>query len=138
MITAEDIIGPWGHNLDLTPERRANISTHLIPAVWALQKRMSTDGVVFHENPLTKTEVSGQTLGGFRPQKCAQGAPMSNHKQGLAVDVYDPHNEIDAWCMAHLDVLEACGIWIEHPDATPHWSHWQCVPPRSGRRVFNP
>lgn len=138
MITVEDIIGPWDKSPDLTPERRANITRHLIPAVWALQQLAKADGIDFPANPLTSTCVSGQRYGGFRPQACSQGAARSNHKEGLAVDVYDPHNAVDQWCFANLDKLERCGIWIEHPDATPHWSHWQCVPPHSGKRVFNP
>ena len=137
-MTPSDVIGPWAQHADLTPARRLNIELRLIPAVNLLEQRMREDGFVFPVNPATLTGVSGKTFGGFRPQDCPQGAPLSNHKQGLGVDRYDPLNRIDDWCMAHLDVVAACGIWIEHPDATPGWSHWQCVPPKSGRRVFRP
>jgi hypothetical protein len=138
MLTYEDIAGPWENHADLTDERAGNIIQLLIPACSMLEERMRVDGVVFPVNPKTGTGVSGETFGGFRPQSCQTGAPKSNHKQGLAVDRYDPANEIDTWCMAHLDILEECGIWIEHPSKTPTWSHWQCVPPKSGRRVFLP
>jgi len=99
---------------------------------------MSADGVVFPINPATECGISGKTYGGFRPQSCPQGAAHSNHKLGLAVDRWDPLNRIDDWCMQHIEVLEECGIWIEHPDATPGWAHWQSVQPKSGRRVFLP
>lgn len=133
-----DVIGPHGASPDLTTARLANITDRLIPAVNLLEARMRAAGVVFPVNPATLTGVSGKTFGGFRPQACPQGAPKSNHKEGLAVDRFDPRGLIDAWCMANLGVLAACGIWIEHPDATAGWSHWQCVPPKSGRRVFLP
>ncbi len=138
MLTFEEVVGPWFSCDDLTAARIDNIRNRLLPAVWALEKIMHMDGVDFPINPATRSSVSGQTFGGFRPQSCPIGAPHSNHKEGLAVDRYDPHNAIDAWCMAHLDTLRECGIYLEHPDATPGWSHWQCVPPKSGRIVFRP
>lgn len=137
-MTPDDVIGPWDDSKDLTSERLENIRMRLIPAVNALEARMLADGFVFPVNPLTKTGVSGQTFGGFRPQECPCGAAKSNHKIGLAVDRYDPQGGIDAWCMKNLPILAECGIWLEHPDSTKGWSHWQCVPPKSGRRVFMP
>jgi hypothetical protein len=96
------------------------------------------DGVTFHINPKTGSIISGNTFGGFRPQNCPQGAPNSNHKEGLGGDLYDPDNEIDAWMLENQFVLEKLGIWIESPTATPSWAHLQIVPPRSGRRVYMP
>jgi hypothetical protein len=138
MITYDDIVGPWEAHPDLTPLRAANIRQRLLPACWALERLMRADGIEFPLNPVTGASVSGETLGGFRPQDARQGAPRSNHKEGLAVDRYDPDSEIDAWCLSHPAALVTCGIWIEHPESTPGWAHWQCVPPKSGRRVFRP
>lgn len=138
MITLEEYVGPWSSSPDWTDDRRANAHALLLPATWKLEKIMREAGIVFRDNPVTGSGVSGQTFGGFRPQACKIGAALSNHKQGLAVDRYDPAGEIDGWCMNNLDQLEACGIWIEAPNATIGWSHWQCVPPKSGRRVFQP
>lgn len=138
MITLDDYVGPWGNSLDWTPERRANAHSLLLPATWALEKIMREAGIVFRDSPVTHSGVSGKTYGGFRPQSCPQGAAHSSHKEGLAVDRYDPAGEIDAWCMNNLATLERCGIYIESPSKTVGWSHWQCVPPASGRRVFLP
>jgi len=138
MITLDEYVGPWANSPDWTDERRANAHALLLPATWALEKIMREAGIVFRDNPATGSGISGQTFGGFRPQSCPIGAPHSNHKEGLAVDRYDPAGEIDAWCMSNQHELERCGIWIEHPSATLHWSHWQCVSPKSGRRVFLP
>lgn len=99
---------------------------------------MVADGVVFPDNPKTGTGVSGEVYGGIRPQDCPIGAPHSNHKQGRAVDRFDPGDLIDNWCVAHQDRLLFHGIYIEHPSKTPGWSHWQAVPPPSGHTVFYP
>lgn len=137
MITLTQYAGPWLGSSDFTAERRAN-AERLLDAVNQLEARMVADGIVFPTNPATASNVSGRLYGGFRPQACTVGAAHSNHKEGRAVDRWDPLGKIDAWCMEHLDILEECGIWIEHPDRTIGWSHWQNVPPHSGRRVFYP
>ena len=137
MITLEQYVGIHKESTDWTAERQANAKV-LLDNCAGLEEEMVNSGVKFPVNPKTKTQVSGETFGGFRPQSCPIGAPNSNHKLGKAVDRYDPKGEIDAWCMAHLDRLEAHNIWLEHPDDTPGWSHWQSVGPKSGRRVFKP
>lgn len=137
MITIEQYFGKWIDHPDATPERKENAG-RLLVAVEKLEQLAIEDGIVFPDNPATGSGVSGQTYGGFRPQDCPQGAPHSSHKEGLAVDRYDPDNKIDDWCMANLGRLEQCGIYIEHPDSTPHWSHWTIKAPGSGHRVFYP
>ena len=52
--------------------------------------------------------------------------------------LFDPHEEIDAWCMANQEILELHGIYLEHPEKTPGWSHWTVRKPASGQRVFFP
>lgn len=139
MLTIDDILGPYGRNhRDITDDVLHAITRQLLPACWALEKRMRDAGIEFPINPATGTSVSGSGNGGFRPQDCRIGAPRSNHKLGLAVDRYDPTGAIDDWCFRNQHVLEECGIWLEHPDATPGWSHWQAIGPRSKARVFRP
>ena len=137
MITYEQYIGQHGQSKDLTPERREN-AIGLLASVNRLMESAIADGIQFLVNPATGSQISGRTYGGFRPQDCLQGAPKSNHKQGLGIDLYDPHGQIDAWCMANFAQLEDAGIWIEHPDATQGWSHWQAVAPKSGNRAYRP
>lgn len=138
MITFDHVVGKWADSCDLTAQRVANITGSLLPAVNHLLAWMIGDGITPKINPATRTYVSGQQYGGFRPQSCPEGAPHSAHKEGLAVDLYDPDGAIDAWCLTNLDKLEGCGIYIEHPDATRGWSHWTTRAPASGRRVFHP
>lgn len=63
-------------------------------------------------------------------------APTSKHMQCLAIDIEDEDKALQQWCMAHQDVLEELGLWMEHPRDTPTWCHLQIVPPGSGKRVF--
>lgn len=137
MITLNEYVGPHRESPDWTPTREQN-ATKLLAACAALEEEARADGVEFPINPATHSGVSGQTFGGFRPQDCPQGATNSSHKEGQAVDRYDPGNKIDAWCMAHQDRLVVHGIYIEHPSATPNWSHWTTRRPGSGNRVFYP
>lgn len=137
MLTIEEYVGVHQDSPDWTQERQDN-AARLCVAVNDLAAEMQALGVNFRINPTTGSVVSGQTYGGFRPQDCIQGAPNSSHKKGLAVDLYDPGGDIDCWLMKHVDKLEEYGIYIEHPDDTPHWSHWTIQPPGSGRHVFKP
>ena len=137
MITKAEYFGPHRGSSEITEELLENV-TDLLEAQAKLQGLAEAAGVHFPKNPKTGSLVSGATYGGWRPKSCSIGAPGSAHKQGLAVDLFDPHDEIDAWCMANLDVLEACGIYLEHPSKTPGWSHWSVKAPASGNRVFMP
>lgn len=67
-------------------------------------------------------------------------APSSKHLTGRAIDINDDEGDIDEWLMSDAGqaALTKIGLWIEHPAATKTWSHWQIVPPNSGRRVFYP
>jgi len=137
MITLDQYFGRWINHPDATPERKAN-AQKLLDACAALEFIAKDLGVKFYDNPATECCQSGDEYGGFRPQSCPIGAPHSAHKEGLAVDLFDPRNEIDAWCMANTAALRGCGICIEHPDTTPNWSHWTIRVPVSGHTVFYP
>lgn len=138
-ITINQYAGGHEASPDWTPERQANAQQLLLVCA-GLEEEMIADGIEFPDNPATGSGVGGafHGYGGFRPQNCQQGAPHSNHKEGLAVDRYDPHNAIDAWLMAHQDALERHGVYIEHPDSTIHWSHWSIRASGSGHHIFYP
>jgi hypothetical protein len=137
MITLAQYVGPHKDSPDWNLVRQGN-AKRLLEACAALEAEMVAEGIKFPDNPKTGSGVSGETFGGFRPQACPIGAPRSSHKDGLAVDRYDPAGQIDAWCMENIDRLEAHGICIEHPSKTPHWSHWTIKRPGSGKTVFYP
>jgi hypothetical protein len=107
----------------LTPEMYDNL-TKLVIAVNKLREA--------YGKPLTVSS-------GYRPaaaNAAAGGAKRSAHLSAEACDFSDPKGELDAWCMANLDKLEAWGLWLEHPDSTPTWTHVD-IRPRANR-VFKP
>lgn len=137
MITLEDYVGPHAGSASWNEDCQ-EAARDLLDRVNPLIKLMEQDGIVFLRNPNTGTLISGQTYGGFRPKNCPIGAPDSSHKQGMAVDLYDPVGEIDVWCMSNRDELENFDLYIEHPSATQGWCHLTTRAPRSGNRVFFP
>ena len=137
MIEYLEYVGKWASSPDLTEERKQN-ALLLLEACRKLEMEMLLDGVLFPNNPATGSGVSGTQYGGFRPQSCPEGAPRSAHKEGQAVDRYDPANAIDNWLLSHPDALVRHGIYIEHPDYSPKWSHWAVRAPGSGKHIFIP
>lgn len=135
MITVADVIGPWIKSPDLTAGRRKSIAD-LVPQVNALLAKAKAAGIPLPINPKTGTQVSGEQYGGFRPQTCSIGAPHSAHKEGMAVDIYDPTNALDAWITD--DVLRECGLYREGGNWTPGWTHLTTRRPGSGNRTFMP
>lgn len=132
MISLSDYFGPWLGHPDATPDRVDN-AEFLLEHV---NRLLSAYGKPLPINPNTKTNISGATFGGFRPQSCPQGAPGSSHKDGEGVDVYDPDNALDDWLTD--GILAAYGLYREAPDATPGWCHLTRRAPKSGKRTFRP
>lgn len=65
--------------------------------------------------------------------------PMaSRHLIGAAVDIADSDSSLWNWCMDNIKVLEEAGLYLEDKSATPTWVHFQCTPPKSGKRIFKP
>lgn len=79
---------------------------------------------------------------GWRPAEVnastPNAAPFSKHMTGQAVDLDDPEGDLDQWCLDNANQLARLGLWQEFPGATKGWTHLQCVPPKSGKRVFFP
>jgi len=137
MFTLADYVGPHADSPDWNEERQDNANA-LILACTKLQSLLEAENVHFPLNPKTGTTISGETYGGFRPQDCPIGAPGSAHKEGLAVDRYDPGDLIDQFLLRRVDLLNQCGIYIEAPSTTPGWSHWTIRSPASGHVIFYP
>lgn len=135
MITLEEWLGPYLGHPDATPEVQEK-ATKLLEVVNDLLLTYAEEGFAVPTNPSTKSQVSGQGNGGFRPKASTIGAPLSKHKTGHAVDIYDPKGELDTW----LDdfILEEFNLYREHPDDTKTWCHLQDVSPGSGIRTFKP
>lgn len=137
MITLTQYFGVWWGHKDHTAQRTEN-AHDLLDACGKLEKKLVERGIKFPINPTTHSEVSGATYGGFRPKGCPVGKNTSAHTEGLAVDRYDPLDKIDDYLLAHPELLEECGVYIEHPAKTTGWSHWTIRAPKSGKRIFYP
>lgn len=110
---------------ELSPELVANANT-IVPRVNMLLDAFG--------------EYRSVSSGYRRPEdnKKAGGAKLSNHMICAACDLVDVDGKLDAFCMANLQLLKNIGLWLEHPDSTPTWTHVQCVAPKSLNRVFKP
>lgn len=135
MISLVDYFGPHEDSPDATDERH-QAAKAMLDRVNELLIDAESHGVELEMNPKTGSLVSGQTFGGFRPQDCPQGAPHSSHKEGRAVDVYDPHGSLDRW-VSDL-ILEKHDLYREHPADTNGWCHLSDKAPGSGKRTFHP
>lgn len=79
---------------------------------------------------------------GWRPQGVndvtSNAAAASTHLTGEGGDVYDPDRAFAAWCLANMDKVAQCGLYMEDPRWTPTWVHLQTRAPKSGKRVYIP
>lgn len=132
MISVED----YFHGRPHSDEHEAN-ATKLVGLVnTLLMKYEVATGRTVPVNPLTGCQIAGSKEGGFRFQDCPQGSPLSSHKIGAGVDVFDPKNQLDVWITD--DILEECDLYREHPSATNSWCHLTFRSPPSGHRSFFP
>lgn len=90
----------------------------------------------------TGIEIAG-IASGWRPvgvnAATANAAAGSRHITAEAIDLRDTaHRDLARWSLLHLDLLEDVGMWMEDPQWTPTWVHWQIQPPGSRHRVYVP
>ena len=140
MILIADYFGEKLTNEDATPERQENARL-LLDAVNALLDRAKAEGVYQDwVDEDTETQISGSKGGygdgGFRLQSASTGKPFSSHKQGKAVDVFDPHGKLDDWLTDEM--LAEFNLYREAPQATRGWCHLSTQAPGSGKRTFIP
>ena len=139
MISKSQYLGVYAKCSDITPSIDANIY-RLLNKVNALLQAATNAKVPLPINVKTKSQISGDTNGGFRPQDCPVGAKSSAHKQGLACDIYDPSGALDNFVSdkAQAKLIEALDLTFEHKDYTDGWCHVQIVRVPSGKRFYIP
>lgn len=64
----------------------------------------------------------------------------SSHLYGCAVDVADKDGKLAYWVQTCVgkNKLTDCGLWVEDPEKTRGWVHFQTLAPKSMNRYFNP
>lgn len=114
------------HNYPTTPEIDKNLNTLL----QAINKVRQAYG-----KPMTVTS-------GLRSQADQQrinpAAPKSKHLLGAAVDIADTDGCLKRWINDHMDVIADADLYLEDFAHTLTWVHFQCLPPKSGKRMFIP
>ncbi len=85
-------------------------------------------------NPKTGTMISGVTKGGNRKSDESEGATFSSHKEGMGIDITDPHGYLDNNITD--EILEMFDLYREHPQHTAGWLHAQTRRPGSGVRTY--
>lgn len=138
MITLEQYFsggkGRFGEKLlhaDATGERQERAEL-LLDRVNAMLAEAASAGAYADEiDDDTGSQISGvqggSGDGGFRLQNSGTGAGRSKHKEGAAVDIFDPSGKLDAWLTDAI--LKRYGLFREHPSATNGWCHVQTIPP---------
>ena len=105
-ISLDDYFGPYATHPDAIPGKWA-VADLLLDKVNALLKEAEEDGVYLEENPITRTLISGSGNGGFRPMDCKVGHPLSAHKGGHAVDIFDAYEQLDEWIRSASEPVPA-------------------------------
>ena len=131
MITIDQYFGKFDKTDELI-KNAAILLSHVNP----LLVEAGMNGIKLPVNPSNNTQLSGYSFGGFRPSFCPIGAPDSAHKQAMAVDVYDPNNDLDNWLTDQK--LEEYNLYREAPESTHKWCHLTTRAPGSGHRTFSP
>jgi hypothetical protein len=135
MITLQQYIGPWAKSKDWTGLTSEN-AKDLLAKVNALLDDYAKDGGIVPINPKTKSEISGETGGGFRPQDYPIGASKSTHKTGQGVDIYDRSDKLKYWIAKNPEVLVKHDLYMEAAAYTDTWVHLQTRATRN--RIFFP
>lgn len=60
----------------------------------------------------------------------------SSHLSGCACDVADPDGKLGDWLMTNDKKVVEANLWVEHPDYTPGWVHFDIMPKK--KRFFIP
>ena len=134
-LTLDQYFAGYPNHPEINDVIRANAAL-LLAQVNRLCTDAEQEGIAFPINPATRTQIAGEKNGGWRPQECPIGAPSSAHKQGMAVDIYDPEGSFDDWLTD--DTLMQYALYREDPGSTRGWCHLTTRAPRSGKRTFFP
>ena len=128
-ITLKQMLGPYVAHPAMRAIVVLNNCAATLLVVNKLREIAAKDGVELTWNQNQLSLISGSGNGGVRPPDCPVGAAHSQHKNGNGLDGCDIDQSFMRWCLANLDVLRNLGVWLEHPQWTPHWTHMQRVAP---------
>lgn len=114
------------HNYPLTPEIEQNLSD--------LHEKMNKVRAAYGNVMIITSGLRSQE----DQERINPSAPKSKHLIGAACDVLDRDKKLAIWVQANMPLMEQIGLWFEDFGHTDGWVHFQCLPPKSGKRVFIP
>lgn len=127
-ITKDDIL--MGRDKLYPSDYTKDISDNLDKLLSVLNKIQEAYGKKFKINSGWRPAIVNASVPG--------AAVHSKHTEGLAVDIADKDGDIMRWTLANLQFMKELGVHMEDWRWTPSWTHYQCVPPKSGNRIFIP
>lgn len=68
-----------------------------------------------------RLNIKAQVSSGYRPSainKTIGGAKLSTHTVCAGIDLLDPYGKIGLLLTKRTDLLEECGLWMEHTNYT--------------------
>lgn len=124
-ITKEEILKGRVKEEDLSPEMKKNLEI-LVEKMNKVRNAYGkpvtvTSGLRTMEDHLRIYKEKGITDKSKIPMK-------SKHLYCQAVDISDPHQELQKWCEENVSLLKEIGLWMESFSATKNWCHFQIVP----------
>lgn len=120
-------------------EYHSDLNDEIIDNSLILMKKVNA---LLSELGIEKADVNS----GWRPKtindRTDGASKKSLHLSGSAIDIRDPSHVISKAIMKNPSILEKYNLWMEHPSATPTWTHLDIgrkpgEKPRSGR-IFMP
>lgn len=140
-ISSAQVIGRYAGHPALSDAVRTHVTQtcYVVNVICTLAEHA---GVLLENDPDTGTSISGIKDGvgggGWTPPEIARGASNSPHYDGNAIDRFDPKRQLMRWCLKNVQKLVDLGVYMEHPQWTSVWCHFQRVPPRSHSRWYVP
>jgi hypothetical protein len=134
MITLNDYLTSSGKFKDRAKSKE--VTTELLANV---NKLLTAVNGILQELGVTLITVTS----GFRPSNInakVGGAKKSLHMTGLAIDLFDPDNQIGKQLKERYELLDKYELWLEEPSKTPQWLHLDMSKNRPNRekRIFLP
>lgn len=102
-----------------------------------LQARNAADLLARINWLLGHLNIEAKVSSGYRPSainKKIGGSKMSTHTVCAGIDLVG--NDLAKLLFKRQDLLEKCGLYLEHPDYTPTWAHLDTK--KRKNRVFIP
>lgn len=116
------------HNFPTTPEIDANLDE--------LHDRLNQLRTAYNKPLVLTSCLRSEALQQKLIEEGKSTAFASKHLIGAAADIADSDGKVHAFLQSNPELVEKIGLWMENRQGP--WQHVQIMPPKSGKRWFNP